>query len=85
MHPLSLIPWDDDEKPVVSCKSFKIEYIEEEQEGILTDRIIALGSSYLDRCPTTGNYVLCKCNLTSMVTLFLNCNHCLNLILLFRI
>lgn len=68
-NPLSTIPWDDDQKPVATCKTFKVDLNEEEYEGILTDRIITWGLSYLDRCPTSGNYVLCKCKLQKRVWL----------------
>lgn len=63
-------PWTDEDKLVASFKTFRIEYVEQEVNGMLTDRILALASSYLDRCPVTGNYVLCKCNLKKQVTFF---------------
>lgn len=66
-NPLSTVPWDDEERPVATCKTFRVEYDIEEFQGVLTDRIITLGSSYLDRCPTTDNYVLCKCDLQKKV------------------
>lgn len=68
-NPLSPYPWNDEDKPVASFKIIDTEYDEaENNDGILTDSTLALACSYLDRCPTTGNYVLCKCNLKKNVS-----------------
>ncbi|GJQ80075.1 hypothetical protein Trydic_g19359 [Trypoxylus dichotomus] len=55
-------PWNDNDKPCVHFKNYEdLELTPTEVSGVLTERIIASCSSYLDRCPQTGKYVLCKC------------------------
>lgn len=62
-------PWDDEEKPFVRFKEYgDLKLTPQEKSGILTERIIASCSSYLDKCPLTGKYVLCKCNLAQKVS-----------------
>ncbi|KAI4456386.1 guanylate kinase-related [Holotrichia oblita] len=57
-------PWDDDDKPFVRFRDYNdLKLTRQEKSGVLTERIIACCSSYLDKCPQTGKYVLCKCNL----------------------
>lgn len=71
LNALEEVPWNDDDKPVVRFQIDLQNLTQEEENGLLTDRIIASCSSYLDRCPTTGSYVLCKCDLKNLVKTFL--------------
>ncbi|KAF5293774.1 hypothetical protein FQA39_LY03259 [Lamprigera yunnana] len=58
--------WDDKVEPVVKFKKYNdLELNDLELRGVLSDRIIAASSSYLDRSPETGNFVLCKADLSS--------------------
>lgn len=64
-HGLEEDPWDDKNKPYVKLTHYEdLELNEIEQEGVLTDRILAACSSYLDKSPETNRFVLCKADLS---------------------
>ncbi|XP_044760446.1 leucine-rich repeat and guanylate kinase domain-containing protein-like isoform X2 [Coccinella septempunctata] len=65
-HAYEYSAWDDGERPTVKLVSYNnLELTEDEEDGILSDRVIAACSSYLDRAPETEEYVLCKCILAN--------------------
>nr|XP_012221367.1 PREDICTED: uncharacterized protein LOC105671640 isoform X2 [Linepithema humile] len=53
--------WEDSKSPVVQIKSSEISFDNKERYGILSDRMISLGSSFLTKSPENGLYVLSKC------------------------
>ncbi|KAK4874720.1 hypothetical protein RN001_014080 [Aquatica leii] len=54
-------PWDDTKRPVVTFRNYKdLELNQSESGGVLSDRIMASCSTYLDKSPESGKYVLCK-------------------------
>ncbi|KAB0804889.1 hypothetical protein PPYR_01859 [Photinus pyralis] len=64
-HGLEEDPWNDKNKPYVKLTRYEdLELNEMEQQGVLTDRILAACSSYLDKSPETNGFVLCKANLS---------------------
>lgn len=70
-HGLELKPWDDETKPVVCFNELREGDKSDLAEfGVLTDRIVATGSTYLDRSPETGGFCLCKLNLPNRVRIF---------------
>lgn len=63
--------WANSERQVVKFTKYeKLELNETEQKGILTDKIIASCSSYLDRNPVTNEYTLCKLELPRKVSVY---------------
>ncbi|KAL3273826.1 hypothetical protein HHI36_015254 [Cryptolaemus montrouzieri] len=57
--------WDDAERYTVRSRRYQdLDLTEDEENGILSQRVIAVCSSYLDRSPETEQYVLCKCVLS---------------------
>lgn len=78
-------PWADQRKPTVRMIDYsKLKLTESEKEGILSDRIIASCSSYLDKTPYINKYAMCKCVLNNKVRNFsLLCSDFLNTILFF--
>nr|XP_022916432.1 leucine-rich repeat and guanylate kinase domain-containing protein-like [Onthophagus taurus] len=58
-------PWCDESKPFVKIRTFEeLELNEDEKNGILSERMVACCSSYMDRSPIVGKYVLCKTDLS---------------------
>lgn len=63
-------PWDNNQRPFVNLIKYdELELADEEKSGYLSQRIVASCSSYLDKCPVTRKYALCKCVLTQKVFL----------------
>lgn len=61
-------PWNDIAKPTVKIFDYsKLKLNEAENDGILSDRIVASCSSYLDKSPYVNKLVMCKCVLASKV------------------
>lgn len=61
-------PFRDADKPATKLLDYsKFVLNEVESEGILTDRIVASGLSYLDKSPYINKYVMCKCVLADKV------------------
>ncbi|GLV34893.1 uncharacterized protein CBL_09373 [Carabus blaptoides fortunei] len=58
-------PWTNYERPFVNLINYdEFELNDEEKSGYLSQRIVGSCSSYLDKCPVTRKYALCKCVLT---------------------
>lgn len=67
-HCLLRRPWADIDKPTVRVLDYyKLRLNDEEDKGVLTDRIVASCSSYLDRSPYVKKYVMAKCVLSHKV------------------
>lgn len=67
-HAIEMYPWSDSDRPVTRFTRYEyIRFNTTEEKGILTDRIIASCSSYLDKSPETNEYALCKCQLSRKV------------------
>lgn len=65
-HSLEKQPWNDANKPFVKCLDYgKLKLQVNESKGVLTDRVISSCSSYVDRSPVNGCYVVCKCSLSN--------------------
>lgn len=61
-------PWNDADQPAVKIFDYsKLSLNEVERRGVLSDRIVASCSSYLDKSPYINKFVMCKCALANKV------------------
>lgn len=59
--------WESSRSPIVQIRSSEISFDNKECCGILSDRMIGLGLSFLTKSPENGLYVLSKCVLKDKV------------------
>ncbi|KAI4492893.1 hypothetical protein M0804_002684 [Polistes exclamans] len=66
-YTLDIQLWEDEESPIVNLRSIEdVSFDDLENNGIFTDRLIGLGSSFLTKSPESGLYILAKCIMRKM-------------------
>lgn len=69
--PSGTVPWDESDKPIERLLSYAdLSLTKEEENGLLTDRIIAACSSYLTETPENKCHVVAKVSLNNKVLIF---------------
>ncbi|KAL2717744.1 leucine-rich repeat and guanylate kinase domain-containing protein-like isoform X1 [Vespula squamosa] len=66
-YALDIQLWEDQESPIVKMRyinDVSFDYLE--KDGIFSDRLIGLGSSFLTKSPECGLYILAKCIMRKM-------------------
>ncbi|XP_015187655.1 PREDICTED: leucine-rich repeat and guanylate kinase domain-containing protein-like [Polistes dominula] len=66
-YTLDIQLWEDEKSPIVNLRSIEdVSFDDLEKNGIFTDRLIGLGSSFLTKSPESGLYILAKCIMRKM-------------------
>ncbi|KAI4503379.1 hypothetical protein M0802_001601 [Mischocyttarus mexicanus] len=66
-YTLDMQLWEDEESPIINLRCIKdVSFDDLENNGIFTDRLIGLGSSFLTKSPESGLYILAKCIMRQM-------------------
>lgn len=64
--------WEDEKSPIVKIRDKNdVSFDNLEKNGIFSDRLIGLGSSFLTKSPESGLYILAKCIMRKMVMIIL--------------
>ncbi|XP_035743683.1 leucine-rich repeat and guanylate kinase domain-containing protein-like [Vespa mandarinia] len=67
-YTLDIQLWEDEEPPIVKMRYINdVSFDNLEKDGILSDRLIGLGSSFLTKSPESGLYILAKCIMRKML------------------
>nr|KAF7435929.1 hypothetical protein H0235_004120 [Vespula pensylvanica] len=66
-YSLDIQLWEDEESPVIKMRYMDdVSFDNLEKDGIFSDRLIGLGSSFLTKSPECGLYILAKCVMRKM-------------------
>ncbi|KAF7415227.1 hypothetical protein HZH68_003716 [Vespula germanica] len=66
-YALDIQLWEDEESPVIKMRYMDdVSFDNLEKDGIFSDRLIGLGSSFLTKSPECGLYILAKCVMRRM-------------------
>lgn len=71
-YTLDIQLWEDEESSIVKMRYINdVSFDNLEKNGIFSDRLIGLGSSFLTKSPESGLYILAKCIMRKMVIITL--------------